>query len=140
MATGIGSAVKAKRPEVQIIACEVATAPPLTVSRQAGKPSAVPYHKPSFVDGMGGKCLFPEMWKLAENLIDDTEVLSLEQIADAIRLLLERNRILAEGAGAAQVAAALSRDFEGKKVVAVISGGNIDPGRIVEILQGKIPE
>ena len=93
---------------------------------------------------VGGKAVFPEMWSLAQNLIDDTATLTLDQIADAIRLLLNRNRILAEGAGAASVAAAIASGEhagkEKKKVVAVVSGGNIDMDRVCQILNGQTPQ
>ncbi len=141
LSTGIASAIKAQKPEVKVYACEVDTAPPLSLSLAAGKPSSVPDHKPSFVDGMGGKSLFPEMWNLASTLLEDSLVVSLEQIADALRLVLERNHIVAEGAGAATVAAALhDKKVTGSNIVCVISGGNIDTHKLAILLNGRIPD
>lgn len=139
MVTGVASAVKATKPSVRVMACEVATAAPLTASRLAGKPTSLTSHQTSFVDGMGGKGVFPEMWNLLEELVDDVLVLSPSQIADTVRLLLERNKILAEGAGAAPVTAALGEKCGGGKIVAVISGGNIDLNKVSLILDGQVP-
>ena len=140
LSSGVASAVKALKPDTKIIACEVATAAPLTASREANRPTSVSNHKSSFVDGMGGKSVFPEMWSLVSNLIDDVVVLSLEEVAEAVRTLLERNHLLAEGAGAAPVAAATSGKCGGGKIVAVVSGGNIDKNKLVQILSGSIPD
>jgi threonine dehydratase len=123
---------------VKVYAVEVDTAAPLAPSLAAGKPVEVEYHA-SFVDGMGAPFLIPEMWPLVSQLLDGSLVVSLEDIADAIRVLLERNRVLAEGAGAAPVAAALAGKAGDGKVVCVVSGGNIDTGKLIEILQGEIP-
>ena len=94
-------------------------------------------HKKSFVDGMGGKSVFKEMWSLASNLVDKTCVLSLEEICNAVRLLVEGNHLVAEGAGAAPVAAA--QKLKHGTIVCVVSGGNIDTDVLTTILQGKIP-
>ena len=122
----------------QAIACEVETSAPLTLSLAACKPSVVKDHKPSFVDGMGGKCVLVEMWNLASHLIDDTCVLSLKEICEAIKVLVERNHIIAEGAGAAPVAAAQKLKY--KTIVCVVSGGNIDSDVLTSILQGNVPQ
>lgn len=138
LSSGIASAAKALRPEVRVLAVEVETAAPLTASFAAGRPVGVDY-RASFVDGMGGKSVLEEMWPLVSTVLDGTVVVSLEEIADAIRLLVERTRIVAEGAGAASVAAALSGRAGGGSIVCVVSGGNIDPSKLATILQGDIP-
>ena len=135
---GIASAIKALRPAAKVFAGEVETAAPLSASLAAGKPVDVEY-VPSFVDGIGGKCVMPEMWNLARDLLDGSLVMSLKEVADALRLLIERNRVVAEGAGATSVAAALSGKAGTGKIVCVISGGNIDPAKIATILRGEIP-
>ena len=135
LSCGIAVAVRALKPGTQIYACEVATAPPLKASLEAGSPQSIE-HTPSFVDGIGGKSLLPEMWPLVQQLIDDSLVVPVEEVAAALKLLLERNRVLAEGAGATPVAAALSGQAGGGKVVCIVSGGNIDLQKLVGILQG----
>ena len=91
-------------------------------------------YTPSFVDGIGGKSVLPEMWPRARGLLDDSLVVTLDEIRAAIRLLAERQRVIAEGAGAASVAAALSGQAGGGKVVCVVSGGNIERTVLTEIL------
>jgi threonine dehydratase len=113
----------------------VETAAPLAPSLAAGEPVGVDY-VPSFVDGIGSGGILPEMWPLVSQLLDGSLVVSLEEIARAIRLLLERNRVLAEGAGASSVAAAMSGNAGGGKIVCVISGGNIDLDKLQKILSG----
>jgi threonine dehydratase len=137
---GIASAIKHHKPGVTVVACEVETAAPLTESRRQGKPSTLTDHRTSFVDGMGGRSVFPEMWRLASSLIDVTVPLSVAQIADAVRTLVTRNRVVAEGAGAAPVAAALSGAVAPGNIVCVISGGNIDTAVLTQILQGQVPQ
>lgn len=138
LSTGIASALRALKPGVKIYAAEVDTAAPLAPSLAAGRPVEVEY-KPTFVDGMGAPRLIPEMWPLVSSLLDGSIVVSLGAVAAAVKLLVERNRVVAEGAGAAPVAAALTGKTGGGKVVCVISGGNIDTMKLVKILQGQIP-
>jgi len=138
LSTGIASAVRALKPGVKIYAAEVDTAAPLAPSLAAGRPVEVEY-KATFVDGMGAPHLIAEMWPLVKDLLDGSIVVPLDAIADAIRLLVERNRVVAEGAGAAPVAAALTGKAGEGKVVCIVSGGNIDIGKLVKILQGQIP-
>lgn len=138
LSCGIASAIKALSPTTKVLACEVETAAPLSASLAAGKPSAIEY-VPSFVDGIGGKSVLEEMWPMASQLLDGTIVVSLAEIAEAIRLLAERNRVIAEGAGAASVAAALSGKAPGAKIACVVSGGNIDRSKLAQILHGQIP-
>jgi threonine dehydratase len=115
----------------KVYACEVETAAPLAAALEAGEPVEIE-HTPSFVDGIGGPRVFPEMFELARELLDGSLVVRLDDVAAAIRLLVERNRVVAEGAGAAPVAAALHR---AGKIVCVVSGGNIDTATLGEILQ-----
>jgi threonine dehydratase len=138
LSSGIASALRVLRPQAKIYACEVETAAPLHAALQAGAPAPVDY-RPSFVDGIGGKGVLTEMWPLARRLLDGSLVVSLGAVAAAIRTLAERNRVVAEGAGAAPVAAALSGRAGGGKVVCVVSGGNIDLATLALILQGGVP-
>jgi threonine dehydratase len=138
LSCGIAAALEALRPGVPVWACEVATAAPFAASLAAGSPQLADY-QPSFVDGIGGKSMLPEMWPLARRLLAGTKVVSLEDVAAAVRLLAERNRVIAEGAGATPVAAALAVAEEGKKVVCVVSGGNIDSAKLCAILEGRVP-
>jgi threonine dehydratase len=131
LSCGIASALGAHAPECKVYACEVETAAPLAASLEAGEPVEIDY-VPSFVDGIGAPTVFPEMFELARKLLDGSLVVGLDETASAIRLLVERNRVVAEGAGAAPVAAALSRKGT---IVCVVSGGNIDTTTLCEILE-----
>jgi len=135
---GIASAVKALSPRTRVFGCEVETAAPLAASLAAGRPSAVNY-TPSFVDGIGGRGLLPEMWPMVKALLAGSLVVSLDEIAAAIRLLVSRARVVAEGAGAASVAAALSAQAPSGTVVCVVSGGNVDANVLAAILSGVPP-
>jgi threonine dehydratase len=138
LSCGIASGLRALAPACKVYACEVATAAPLAASLAAGQPTRVDY-EPSFVDGIGAPEVFPEMFELSRELLDGCLVAGLEEVADAVRLLAERARIVAEGAGATPVAAALSGQAGSGKVVCVISGGNIDASKLATILAGQIP-
>jgi len=135
--SGIATAIKTIKPDVKIYASEVETAAPLTPSLAAGQPVKVEY-TPSFVDGMGSAGVLTEMWPLVSRLVNDSIVLSLKQIADAIKLLMERNRVIAEGAGGSSLAAALTGKAGTGKIVCVISGGNIDVEKLTRILSGTL--
>jgi threonine dehydratase len=137
LSCGIAAAIRASRPGVRVEAAEVATAAPLTGSLAAGEPVEVPYQS-SFVSGMGAPFVFPQMWPLASQLLDGSRMVEPAQVADAICLLAERHHIIAEGAGAVALSAALAEP-KGKKVVCVVSGGNIAPGHLTKILQGELP-
>ena len=137
LTTGIASAIKAQRPEVKIYAVEPETAAPLNATLEAGSPQEVEY-TPSFVDGAGGRALMPKMWALAEPLLDGAYTASLDETAAAVRMLAERARVIAEGAGALAPAVALSGKVEGK-VVCIVSGGNIDFSVLNVILAGRTP-
>jgi threonine dehydratase len=118
-----GLVARGAKARVRVIACEVATAAPLTASFAAGRATSVE-RIPSFVDGIGGKSVFPRMFALAQELIDGTLVAPLDEVKAAVRLLLERVRVVAEGAGATPVACL--RQAAPKKTVCIVSGGNID--------------
>jgi threonine dehydratase len=133
LSCGIASAVRALSPSAKVFACEVETAAPLAASLAAGHPVAVDY-VPSFVDGIGARGLLPEMWPLAQGLLAGSLVVSLEQTAAALRLIVERARVVAEGAGAVPVAAALAGGGGARRIVCVVSGGNIDADRLASIL------
>lgn len=138
LSCGIAGALRALGTDSKVYACEVETAAPLAASLAAGEPVEVEYI-PSFVDGIGAPHVFPEMFRLAGELLDGSLVASLDEIAAAVRLLAGRNRVIAEGAGAASVAAALKGLAGGGKVVSVVSGGNIDGAKLVKILGGEVP-
>ncbi len=135
---GIASAMRAKKPSCRIFATEVDTAAPLAASLAAGAVQPVSYQA-SFVDGIGSKTVFPQMLAHAKRLIDGALAASLPEIASAIRLLAERNRVIAEGAGACPVACSLSGKAGGGKIVCVVSGGNLDASKLCTILSGQIP-
>jgi len=137
--SGIATAMKAIKPGIKIFASEVETAAPLAPSLAAGEPVKVVY-TPSFVDGMGSGGLLEEMWPLVSKLVDGSIVLSLKQIAEAIKLLIERSRVIAEGAGGSSFAAALTGKAGNGKIVCVISGGNIDAEKLIKILSGTMAQ
>jgi threonine dehydratase len=133
LACGIATAMRALNSKCKIYAAEVATAAPLGASLAAGTPQVVNY-QPSFVDGIGSKVVLPQMLERAQQLIDDCFVAELEEVSSALRLMAERNRIIAEGAGACALACALAGKAGGGRVVCIVSGGNIDFARLCEIL------
>ena len=133
LACGIASALRALAPECKVFAAEVATGAPLAPSLAAGEPTSVDFEH-SFVDGIGSPEVFPEMFELTRELVDGSFVVGVDEVADAVRLLAERARIVAEGAGATSLAATLAEGAGGGKVVCVVSGGNIDATKLAEIL------
>ena len=138
LSCGIASALRALRPEARVFAAEVETAAPLAASLAAGEPRAIE-HRASFVDGIGGRSVLAEMWPLASALLSGSIVVALAEIAAAIRLLATRARTVAEGAGAAALAAALTGKAGHGRVVCVVSGGNIDATKLAKILEGGLP-
>jgi threonine dehydratase len=138
LSCGIAAAIRALRPDTRVWASEIETAAPFSASLSAGRPVAVP-HTASFVDGIGGKSMLPEMWPLASTLLAGALVTSVAQAAAAVKLLAERNRVVAEGAAATSVAAALTGQAGSGKIVCIISGGNIDPAVLSRILVGEQP-
>ena len=133
LSCGIATAVRALKADTRVYGCEVDTAAPLAASLASGVPREIEY-TPSFVDGIGGKSVLAEMWPLVSRLLEGSLVSSLAEVASAVRLLAVRNHVIAEGAGATSVAAAMSGKAGNGKVVCVISGGNIDPPKLAEIL------
>jgi len=138
LSCGIAAAIRALRPDTRVWASEIETAAPFSASLAAGRPVSVP-HTASFVDGIGGKSVLPEMWPLASALLAGALVTSLAQAAAAVKLLAEGNRVVAEGAAATSVAAALTGHAGSGRVVCIISGGNIDPATLAKILNGGVP-
>ncbi|MEM7347366.1 MAG: pyridoxal-phosphate dependent enzyme, partial [Chloroflexota bacterium] len=136
LACGIAAAVRALKPTCRVYSAEVATAAPLAASLKAGTPQIVDY-QPSFVDGIGSKTVFPQMLEQAQALLDDGLVASLEAVAAAVRLIAERNRIIAEGAGACPVACALADTIDETKVACIVSGGNIDFSKLCAVLTSE---
>jgi threonine dehydratase len=125
LSCGIAAVLRALAPKVRIYAAEIETAAPLAASLAAGEPRTVEY-QPSFVDGIGSKIVFANMFEDARMLLDGSLVVTLKEAAHAMKLVAERNRIIVEGAAACAVAAALSGRAGSGKVVAIVSGGNID--------------
>ncbi|MBB6011009.1 threonine dehydratase [Aquamicrobium lusatiense] len=138
MTTGVASAMRALKPDTKILAVEDENAAPVTAALAAGRIVDIET-KPSFIKSIGGPSLVPQLWPVARELIDGAETVSLEQVTDAMRLLFSRARVVAEGAGAASLAAALSSPRAQGNVVCVISGGNIDADAYATVLAGGIP-
>ncbi len=143
LACGIAAAARAVGDTTSVYACEVETSAPLRASYAQGAAATV-NSTPSFVDGIGGKSVFPEVWPLAYQLLRGSRVVSLAQVASAVKLLVERARVVAEGAGAAPVAVALDAAEQhslpdAKHVVCVVSGGNINSDALAKILNGEVP-
>jgi threonine dehydratase len=136
LSSGIACAVKALRPSVRVLAAEVEGAAPLAAALEAGRPVAIE-RRPSFVDGIGAGTVLPAMWPLVSSVLDGSIVVSLEQVAAAMRLLASRPRVVAEGAGAAALAAAMSGQAGEGPVAAVVSGGNIDPATFAAVIAGR---
>jgi threonine dehydratase len=135
--SGVASVMRARKPDVRIYAAEPETAAPLSTSLARGEASYFAGWKPSFVDGAGGKSVLPTMWPLLQALVDESIVVSLDEIAAAMRKTAERVHVVAEGAGATAIAAALSGRAGSGKVVAVVSGGNIDLTRFAELVASQ---
>jgi threonine dehydratase len=136
--SGIGSVMRRLNPGVRMIGVESEAAQPLAAALAAGRPTPVK-HDQSFVDGMGSTTVLEEMWPLVRETVDAAVCVSFAEITAAIRLLAARHHIIAEGAGAASVAAALSGRAGGGNIVCIVSGGNIDPARLGAILNGEEP-
>lgn len=133
--SGIGAGLRALRPGCRVVASEVATAAPLRASLDAGSAQAV-QRVPSWVDGIGGAAVLPRMWPLVRQVVQDSVVMTLAETAESVRLLARYARIIAEGAGASSVAAALSGRAGSSRIVCVVSGGNIDSAVLARILAG----
>jgi len=138
LSVGIASSVKALRPEAEVTAVEPETGAALTAAFASGEPHPVDYRM-SFVDGSGAPQVLPAMWSRANGLLDGARAVSIDATAAAVRLLATRVRVVAEGAGALALAAALEDDRGPEQVVCVVSGGNIDAPVLAQILAGKTP-
>ena len=138
LSSSIAAALRAAGSDARVLAAESEHAAPFLASLEAGKPVDIPYPE-SFVSGIGNGSVLEEMWPLTSQLLQGSVVARLDEIADAIRLMFECHRVIAEGAGAAPVAAALAGRAGSGKIVCVISGGNIGVQHLQEILSGKTP-
>jgi threonine dehydratase len=135
LSCGIAAALKERGSKAKVYAAEPETAAPLARSLAMGSAQKFPDWKASWVDGCGGKSVFPRMWAIAHHLLAGSIVSSLEEIRRALKIVAERNHVIAEGAAACAVAAGLSGKCEGKKVVCVVSGGNIDLAKFSELVK-----
>jgi threonine dehydratase len=138
LSCGIAAAIRALKPDTRIIVAESDAATPLTAALQAGCPVTVEV-SPSFISGAGAPSVLEEMWPLVHELVDDTAVVPVASVAAAVRLLFERNKIVAEGAGAISLAAALANERAWGKTVCIVSGGNIDPAILDSVLKPGSP-
>ncbi|MDQ3350224.1 MAG: threonine/serine dehydratase [Acidobacteriota bacterium] len=136
---GIGAVMRAKKPGVRVYAAEPETAAPLATSLARGEASSFEGWRASFVDGAGGKSVLPGMWPLLRDLVDASIVVSLDEVTRAMKRTAERIHVIAEGAAGCAIAAALSGKAGGGKVVAVVSGGNIDLARFASLV-GACPD
>ena len=132
--TGVGSALKALRPEIKIWGVEPDTAAPMSLSLAAGSPQEFKEWKSSFVDGAGGQSVFPRMWERMKPVVDGSLVVSLEETRRAMRLLAEKARVISEGAGAMPLAAALTGKAGDGPIVCIVSGGNVDLKKFCELI------
>ena len=139
LSSGIASAVKQLRPGVRVVVVEPETGAGVNAAFAAGEPTEVEY-TPSFVDGSGSRKVLAAMWPIVSEVIDGAEIATLDETAAAVRLLAERVRVIAEGAGALATAVALSGRAGGGKIVCIVSGGNIDVSVLTRILAGETPE
>jgi threonine dehydratase len=130
LTTGIASALKALRPQVRVMTAEPETGAPLAAAFAAGEPREIEF-TPSWVDGAGGRDLLPGMWERARGLVDEAVAVPLADAEEAVRLLASRAHVVAEGAGALALAAALRRD---DRCICIVSGGNIDAAVLAQIL------
>ena len=132
--TGLGSAVRALKPEIKVWGAEPSTAAPAAASFAAGAPQKFDGWTASFVDGAGGQSVFPRMWERMKAVVDGVIVVTLDEVRAAMRLMAERARVIAEGAGALGLAAALSGKAGDGPIVAIVSGGNIDLEKFSELI------
>ncbi|MGV3709333.1 MAG: threonine ammonia-lyase [Gemmatimonas sp.] len=138
LAVGIAAAANVLSPRTKVYAVEVEHAAPLTASFAAGQRTPIK-RQPNFADGMGSNGVSEEMWPLVQSLLAGTVMVTVADVAAAVRLLAERANVVAEGAGAAALAAVMTGQVKEKRVVAIVSGGNIDLDKLALILQGGVP-
>lgn len=132
--TGVGSAIKALRPGIRIVGAEPETAAPFAYSLSQGGPQKFPDWQASFVDGAGGQSVTARMWERMRPVVDGAITVSLDQVRDAMRLTAEKARVIAEGAGALALAAALTGEAGDGPIVCIVSGGNIDLKKFAELV------
>src|SRR5215469_5590831 len=137
--TGVASAIKASKPHIKVWGAEPATAAPAALSFACGSAQVFPGWEASFVDGAGGKSVFPRMWERMRDLVEGSIVVSLEQTKQAMRMMAERARVIAEDAGALGLAAALTGSAGRGPIVVIVSGGNIDLSKFCEIVGSHRP-
>jgi threonine dehydratase len=135
--TGVGSAIKALRPQIKVFGAEPETAAPAALSFSLGSPQVFTKWQASFVDGAGGQSVFPRMWERMKPVVDGVLVVSLEETKNAMRVLAQKARVIAEGAGALSLAAALGGQAGKGPIVAIISGGNIDLEKFCELVSAS---
>src|SRR5204862_6154124 len=131
---GVGSAIRQLAPHVKILGAEPETAAPGALSFQKGSAQEFTSWQASFVDGAGGKSIFPRMWERMQGIVDGSIVVTLDEVRRAMRLVAEKVRVICEGAGALPVAAALSGRAGGGPIVAVVSGGNVDLKKFADLI------
>jgi threonine dehydratase len=132
--TGVGSAIKALRPEAQVIGAEPETAAPYAYSLREGGPSKFPNWEASFVDGAGGQSVTERMWERMQPVVDGAITITLDETREAMRLIADKARAIAEGAGALSLAAALTGKAGQGPIVCVVSGGNIDLAKFADLV------
>jgi threonine dehydratase len=132
--TGVATAAKAIKPSIKVWGAEPETAAPMSLSLASGSPQAFKDWKASFVDGAGGQSVFPRMWQRMKPVVDGSIVVTLEETKRAMRLMAEKARIIAEGAGCLPVAAALTGKAGPGPIVAIVSGGNIDLQKFSDLI------
>jgi threonine dehydratase len=134
LVVAVASAIKALKPDVKVYGAEPDTAAPAAASFKAGSPQVYGKWEASFVDGAGGQSMFPRMWQRMEKIVDGSIVVTLDETKAAMRLMAEKSRIIAEGAGALPLAAALTGKAGQGPIVAIVSGGNIDLKKFCELI------
>lgn len=135
--TGVGSAMKALKPDVRVLGSEPETASPYAFSLEAGEPSKFPDWQASFVDGAGGQSVTQRMWDRMQPVVDGAVTVSLDQVREAMRLMADKARVISEGAGALALAAALTGEAGEGPIVCVVSGGNIDLKTFASLVTGS---
>ena len=135
--TGVGSAIKAKKPGAEVLGAEPETAAPYALSLEKGAPQKFTDWQASFVDGAGGQSVTTRMWERMQPVVDGAITVTLDQTRDAMRLIAEKSRTIAEGAGALGLAAALTGQAGEGPIVCVVSGGNIDLKKFAELVTGQ---
>jgi threonine dehydratase len=138
LVSGIGSVMRRLKPGVRMMVVESEAAQPAAAALAAGGPTKV-RHDQSFVDGMGSSIVLDEMWPLIRKTVDQAACVGFSEITEAIRLLAARHHVVAEGAGAAAVAAAMAGKAGQGEIVCIVSGGNIDAAKLAAILEGREP-